>query len=140
MGQDRGQLVVILGNRQQSRKHHDLAGGQTERVDLAVPHDVDFPLEPITPHPEVDFPLQGLDTDSPNDAGGDMANAFDLRLICRQDAPAGLAEDLPVGLSAKLQFLIRRQREHLGPVAGALSLVGRCRKLASQGSNAADQS
>ena len=81
MGEDRGELIVILCNRKQSRENRYFAAGQTKSVDLLVLEQcvLPFPLELV--HVKIHFTLQGPDFCSLRYATTDLVDPLRIRPV-----------------------------------------------------------
>jgi hypothetical protein len=100
MGQDRGQLVIVLDNLQDPREYEDLAAGECESIDLVRANDVESPFVPVAFDMEINLPLQRLDLGCANDSASDAARPLNFRLVCRQDPAAIFPQEFLGGLLA----------------------------------------
>src|SRR5260370_40445321 len=123
----------ILSHAQDPGKNRYLTAWQSKCIDLLRLNDLGFPLEPVALQVQVDLALQRSDSGGADDPGGDLAGAFDLVPLGRQDLSPIFTEDLCIGAPTKLQFLLSRQSEGLGSVARPL----RVGQLAARSSQAA---
>ncbi len=110
MGEHRRKLIVVADHFEQPGEHTNLPAGQAKRVHLIRLENTIFPFELIRRVMQINLAHQRLDRHDRRDSLAHPSHRIDFGP--GTDNPR-LAQNLPIGLAANLQLLLRSERERL---------------------------